>query len=114
MATARQDIVIPQGGTFRLIVNVISGPGDITGFTGEMQVRKSKGNEVALVDVAPEHFTADNVNRQLVMEIPSSVTETYEWDGPAVYDLYLVGAGEARWRLVEGIARLSKTVTRED
>lgn len=106
------DICIPQTDTFRLVVDVVGGPESLSGYTGEMQIRKTKASDVVLAEMLPEWFTVDNLNRQVVLEIPETETGLYDWTGAAVYDIHL--AGDDRWRLLEGKARLDKTVTRED
>jgi hypothetical protein len=113
MAVNRLDIVIPQGGTFRMTVQVIGGPTDITDYTGKMQVRQSKGNAAVLAEVSAGAFTVSNTTRTVTIEIPSTETALYEWDRDAVYDAYIVGPGLDEWRIIEGLARLSKTVTRD-
>lgn len=107
------DIVIPQNGTFKVTVQVVGGPASMTGYTGEMKIRKSKANPVVLADVPGGNFTVDATARTLTMQIPSAATALYDWTGTAVYDMYLVSpSGTERWRVAEGIARLSHTVTR--
>lgn len=110
---AKKDLAIPQSGMFRLVVTVVGGPVSIAGFTGAMQVRQTTASEEVLAEMDPAWFTTDDLNRQLVLEIPDEATADYDWSGKAVYDLYLVN-GTDRWRLVEGSIRLNKTVTRED
>ncbi len=110
--TTKYDITIPQSGVFRLVVAVANGPADLTGFTGEMQVRSSKGSAVVLADVDASAFAVDNPTRMVTVTIPSTATALYNWGDNAVYDMYIVN-GTERWRLLEGLARLSKTVTRD-
>jgi hypothetical protein len=105
------DICIPQSATFRLVITVSGGPTSLSGYTGEMQVRKTKASPEVLADVTADMFTVDDINRQVILEIPDTDTALYDWTGTALYDLYLVGP--ERWRLLEGQARLDKTVTRE-
>jgi hypothetical protein len=109
---ARKDLVFPQSGMYRLVVTIVGGPISIAGYTGAMQVRPAKASAEVLAEMDPAWFTVDDVNRQLVLEVPDEATAAYDWSGLAVYDLYLTN-GTDRWRLVEGNARLDKTVTRE-
>jgi hypothetical protein len=111
--TTRKDLCIPQTDIFRLVVTVSGGPDDITGYTAEMQIRKTKASTVVLADLDPDWFTIDAVNRQVVLEIPAEATAVYDWTGAAMYDMHLLGTSPERWRLLEGKASLDKTVTRE-
>ena len=112
MTATRYDLCIPQSGVYQLVVNVVDGPSSLVGYGGEMQIRKTKSSATVLAEMQPGYFVVDDVNRQLVLTIPDTATETYDWDGLAVYDLYLVGPD--RWRMLEGRARLDKTVTKEN
>lgn len=112
--TTKYDIAISQNSVFRLVVTVVGGPANMAGYEGDMDIRQTKASTPALAKVLTSYITVDDINRQMVVEIPSSVTAQYGWDKPAVYDLYLVGAGGDRWRVLEGTVVLSKTVTREE
>lgn len=107
--TTKKDICLPQAGQYQLVITVVGGPDTLAGLEGAMQVRKTKASEAVLAEMLPEYFTVDDVNRQVVLEVPDEVTSTYDWAGWAVYDLYL-----GPWRLIEGRIQLDKTVTRED
>jgi hypothetical protein len=96
------------------VVNVIGGPDSIEGYVGSMQVRPEKESVELLAEVDPADITVNHLTRQVTVEIPSEETLLYDWDGLAVYDLYIEGPAGDRWRLVEGNVRISKTVTRED
>lgn len=112
--STRHDICIAQSGIYELVVDIVDGPEALAGFGGAMQIRKTKGSEEVLAEMDPSWFTVDSINRQLILEIPDEETGLYDWTGSAVYDLYLVNADDTdRWRLLEGKATLSKTVTRE-
>lgn len=107
--TTRLDICIPQAGIFRLVIDVVDGPETLTGLDPAMQIRKTKASEDILAEMDLGFFTVDVDNRQVILEIPDTETELYDWTGAGVYDLYL-----GPWRLIEGKASLDKTVTRED
>lgn len=109
--TTRYDLCIPQSGVLKVVITVTGGPPSLVGYAGEMQIRKSKTSDVILAEALPEYFTVDDLNSQVILEIPDTDTALYDWDGLAVYDMYL--AGPDRWRVLEGKARLDKTVTRE-
>jgi len=114
MPITKKDIIIPQSGTFRLVITVVGGPPSMSGYTGEMQIRKTKVSEETLAEVDPTCFLVDDLNRQIVLEIPDEDTAAYDWSGNAVYDLYIEGPSADRWRVIQGLAFLDKTVTRED
>jgi len=107
---ATLNVVVPQSGHMRIVVSVEGGPVDLTGYTGAMQVRVYKEAAVTLASVNPLHITVNYLTRQVVVDVPASVTALYDWD-EALYDLYIVGTDS--WRICEGRMRLSKTVTRE-
>jgi hypothetical protein len=106
----KKDLSIPQSGMYRLVVTIVGGPVSIAGYTGAMQVRKTKASAEVLAEMDPAWFTTDDINRQLVLEVPDEATAAYDWSGFAVYDLYLTNDTD-RWRLVEGSIQLDKTVT---
>ncbi len=112
MAVTKHNISIPQRSTYVLVVAVVGGPDNLTGYTCEMQVRQVKASTSTLVDVPPERFSVDDLNRQVILELTDEDTLAYDWAGNAFYDLYIVGPTGDRWRLVEGLATLNKTVTR--
>jgi hypothetical protein len=113
MAT-QKNLCIEQASTFVLVMTVVGGPESLTDYEGEMQIRRSKSDTTTLVDVPTANFTVNDGTKQVILEIPSDETELYDWSGFAVYDAYVVGPTNDRWRLIQGTARLSKTVTRED
>lgn len=110
--TTKLDIIIPQGDNFRLVITVVGGPGSLAGYAGEMQIRKTKASDVILAEMQPGWFTVDSLNGQVVLDIPDEASALYDWSGEALYDLHLDN-GTDRWRVLEGRAKLSKTVTRE-
>jgi hypothetical protein len=110
-AVAKLDIIIPKGGTYRLVVNVVGGPVDLTGYTGAMQIRKYKESDEVLAEVDTGDIDVDSGNRQVVVTIPSIDTATYDFDS-GVYDVLLQGPSDD-WRIVEGNVRISGSVTRE-
>lgn len=113
MSTTKHDITIPQGSHWRLVVTVSGGPQDLSGYTGEMQIRQVKADPVVLASVAPERFTVNAGPRQVILELTDEDTLAYTWGGSAVYDLYVVGPTGDRWRVIEGRVTINKTVTRE-
>jgi hypothetical protein len=111
--TTKHDIRIPQAGTYLFVVDVVDGPASLAGYTADGQIRQVKASTEVLADLPSANFTVDDVNRQVVLEITDEVTGAYDWSIPAVYDIYIEGPEGDRWRLIEGVATLSKTVTRE-
>lgn len=111
--TTKLDLIIRQASTYVLVVTVMDGPSDLTGYTGEMQVRETKASNAALATITNASFTVDPLNRQVILELTDEQTGLYDWARPAVYDMYIEGPAGDRWRLLEGLATLSKTVTRE-
>lgn len=112
MAT-RHNITIEQASTYVLVIDVVGGPDDLTDYTAELTVRQIKGAPEPLAYFGPERFTVEPLTRQVIAEIPDEVTALYDWGRPAVYDCYIEGPTGDRWRLIEGLAALSKTVTTE-
>lgn len=113
MATTKHDIVIPQAGTFRFVVTVEGGPTSLAGYTADMQIREMKSSAAMLANFQSSFFVVDDINRQVVLEVSDEDTAVFEWSRPAVYDIYIEGPLGDRWRLIEGVATLNKTVTRE-
>jgi hypothetical protein len=105
------DLCIKQSGMYRLVVTVVGGPASLIGFGGAMQIRKTRASTVVLAEMLPQYFNVDDGNRQLVLEIPDEDTALYDWEGWAVYDLFLTN-GTDRWPLCEGRVQLDKAVTR--
>lgn len=112
--TTKHNITIPQGSTWRLVVTVLGGPSSLVGYVGSMQIRKAKADAVALATVATERFQVNSSTRQVVVELSDEDTGSMSWSSLAFYDLYLEGPTGDRWRIIEGVATLSKTVTREE
>jgi hypothetical protein len=112
--TTKHDITIPQASTWQLVVTISGGPETIDGYEGSMQVRKTKVSEAVLADVNPARFTITDSTRQVVLTLTDEDTAAYAWSGTAFYDLYIEGPEGDRWRVIEGLATLSKTVTQEE
>lgn len=113
MATLRLDLEVQQGATFQYVFGLTGGPaaGSIEGFTARMQIRPFKTSDDILASwTSPGQITVDNVNKQLVIKVTDEATTLLDF-GQAVYDLELEGNGDV-WRVAEGVARLSREVTR--
>lgn len=111
MATAYHDFEIPGSGTVEFVVDVVGGPDDLVGYTGSMQIREQREDDVPLATVDPSGITVDSFNRQVTVRIPSSATAGYSWRR-GVYDVYITGPTNDAWRLVEGRVTNSLAVTR--
>lgn len=113
MPATKQDLVVEQDATNVVVLTVIDGPSTLVGYEGRMDIRERKASTERLAQLDSTDIVVTDETRQVVVTIPSSATALYDWD-EGYYDLYVVGPGGDRWRLAEGRARLSKTVTRED
>lgn len=113
MTVTKHDISIPQTGTYVYVVDVVDGPASLSGYTAKGQIRQVKASPTVLADLPVGLFVVDDVNRQIVLTITDEATSLYDWSFPAVYDIYIEGPTGDRWRVIEGVATLNKTVTRE-
>jgi hypothetical protein len=98
-------------GTVEFTVDVVGGPVDLTGYVGSMMIRELRVDPVPLVTVDPSNITVNSGTRQVTVRIPSSVSETFDWER-GVYDVYVTGPGGDAWRIVEGRVTNSQAVTR--
>lgn len=112
MTTTLRDFTIPAGGVLEFVVDVVGGPGDLAGYTGAMQIRELRTDDVVLATVPTDAITVDADARQVTVRIPSEETRTYLWRR-GVYDLLITGPADDSWRLVEGRVFNSLPVTRE-
>lgn len=111
MGAAQYDLEVPGGGTVEFTVDVLGGPADITGYTGSMEIRELRADILPLATLDPSNFTVNQATRQVTVRIPSSVTETWDWER-GVYDVYITGSGNDAWRIAEGRVTNSFAVTR--
>jgi hypothetical protein len=113
MGATQLPIEIEQGADFDLLVAVVGGPDDLTGWTGRMQIRELK----ASADVLYETIAGVTINvgaDTVAIHVPCTETVTFDWDR-GVYDV-LITSGDATsaHRIVEGKVTLDRAVTRED
>lgn len=88
-------------------------PVDLTGFTGRMMIKKNKQDpaENALVSLTSiSGISIDVAASTITITIDASITETLDVQN-AVYDLELVSPTLQVYRLVEGVAVISKEAT---
>jgi hypothetical protein len=111
MAAAKEDITIPAGQIFEMVVDVQSGPADLTGYVGSMMIRGLRTDLTPLATISSGSFTVNPSTRQVTVRIPGAETELFEFRR-GVYDLLITGPGGDEWRLVEGRVLTSLAVTR--
>lgn len=104
-----------QGATFQLMLTWRDGSGnavDMTGFTGKMQVRKSKGAADALLTLTtdPDGGIEFNDAGGILLIITSEQTTDLD-EGQYVYDLE-INTGSTIVRLLEGAFVVNGEVTR--
>lgn len=80
-----KNLTIPQGYRF-LYVIAITGL-DMSSLTPKMQIRKGDKTTTAYLD-ASSYITIDNIQNQIVVDIPGSATSTATWRRGR-YDLML-------------------------
>jgi hypothetical protein len=110
--TTRLDLVVPEGGMFQFVVTVVGGPVSLTGYVGHMQMKRSKVDVVPTLDIGAGAIAVNDGTRQVVVTLADELTENFPWER-GVYDLYLIGPTDDRWRLVEGTVTIDSTVTTE-
>jgi hypothetical protein len=111
MSAAQLPLEIEQGSECVFTVLVTGGPGTLTGYVGEMQIREMKSATEVLYEVDPDNITFDTANRIVTVRIPGADTALFDWDY-GVYDVRIVGLG-APWRIAEGKVTVDHWVTRE-
>ncbi len=109
-----RNIVIEQGTTFNLVVNVQDSVGairDLTGYTGEAEVRKDS-DSATIVQVITVTFT-DALNGEITLQISAADTLALDFGNDVhVYDLLITpDAGTTVEKIVEGTATLKKNIT---
>jgi hypothetical protein len=113
---ARVDLTIYQGSDFSQVVTFLQTAGgtpvDLTGLTGRMQIRQSKGSSALFMDLTTENgrLTFGGTTGVVTMTLNTTETATIQADG--VYDLEFVTSATSAARWLEGSIILSKEVTR--
>jgi hypothetical protein len=110
VGAAQLPLEIEQGADCVLTVSVVGGPDDLTGYTGEMQIRAMKGDAVALYTIDPTNITFDLGTRIVTVRIPYTDTEGFTWDR-GVYDVRIIKTGSGAWRIAEGKVTVDHWVT---
>lgn len=109
---AKANIVIDQGADFATTITVTDTDGsivDLTGYTGEGQIRKHYTSETA-VDLIVE-FQDPRSSGQVTLSLTNANTAAME-AGRYVYDVEITSGGGTISRLAEGIATVTPQVTR--
>lgn len=104
---------VPQNGIWQVTfkVTLANAPVDVTGWTAEMQLRKTKPSNIILADYTTSgggFITLDGPSGSIFLDVPASVTVNYNF-GYAVFDLY---AGPNHVRVAEGKIIIDEAVTR--
>ncbi|MET0419417.1 MAG: hypothetical protein ABW022_25670 [Actinoplanes sp.] len=110
MAVAQRDLEIPGGSTVEFVVDVIGGPTDLAGYTGQLHIKDLRTDILPIAEVPTSAIVVNPGTRQVTVRIPSSETETWLWER-GVYDLLITGPTGEAWRLVEGRVTNSLPVT---
>jgi hypothetical protein len=110
MTAAQLPIEIEQGSNFSLVVFLVGGPTDLTGYTGAMQIRTMKSDPTTLYDVPSGQISIDSVARQVSVDLRADGTAAFDWDH-GVYDVRIVKGSDA-YRVVEGKVTVDHWVTR--
>lgn len=110
----QKDLRIKQGSSFKRVVSVIENgqPKNLFGWQARMQIRKSKARDSDLLSDVTAHIAmTDAPNGQFTINIPATVTETYDWSTGA-YDLEVEDpiSGEVI-SVLEGYVSVEKEVT---
>lgn len=109
----QKDLRIKQGANFKRVVNVVEFgvPKNIFGYTARMQIRENREKTSLLLSDVSAHITLNDApNGQLTINIPASVTETYDWNSGA-YDLEIVNGVIEVISVLEGYVSVMKEVT---
>jgi hypothetical protein len=115
MAATTYDLLIEQGATFsQLITYKESGVAvNLTGYTARMQVRATLESASTLVELttANSRIALGGTAGTITLTISATDTEALT-SGRGVYDLELVSGSGIVTRLLQGVATISRNVTR--
>jgi hypothetical protein len=115
MAAMTYDILIEQGATFsESMVYKDQGVAiNLTGFTARMQVRATLESASTLVELttANDRIALGGTAGTITLSISATDTEALT-AGRGVYDLELVSGSGIVTRLLQGVATISRNVTR--
>ena len=115
MAATTYDITIEQGATFsQLITYKESGVAiNLTGYTARMQVRSTLESATSVVELTTANSRIALGGAAGTITLTISATDTASLTaGRGVYDLELVSGSGIVTRLLQGVATISRNVTR--
>lgn len=119
MPAAKLNMLIEQGSTYRHNMQLRQGsetapPLDLTGCQFRLHIRSQVADAVPILALTTENggiVVQDALQGSIQLHITAAATGAVDFDS-AVYDLEIVSAGGDVTRLVQGLATLSKEVTR--
>jgi hypothetical protein len=115
MAATTYDILIEQGATFsQLVTYKDNGVAvNLTGYTARMQVRATLESASTLVELTTANSRIALGGTAGTITLTISATDTAALtSGRGVYDLELVSGSGIVTRLLQGVATISRNVTR--
>lgn len=115
MAATTYDILIEQGATFSQVITYKeSGVAiNLTGYTARMQVRATLEAATALIELTTANGRITLGGSAGTITITISATDSAALTaGRGVYDLELVSGSGIVTRLLQGVATISRNVTR--
>lgn len=117
VSVAIKNLTIEQGSTFFNIViyrDVNGDPVNLTGYTAEMQIRKTKESSTILLtlDTSNGYLALGGAAGTVTINVPANITDALDfiW-GRYDLELYPAGNTDDAIRLLEGKINLSKQVT---
>jgi hypothetical protein len=115
MAATTYDLLIEQGATFSQVITYKEAgvAVNLTGYTARMQVRASLESASALVELttANSRIALGGTAGTITLSIAAADTAALT-SGRGVYDLELVSGSGIVTRLLQGVATISRNVTR--
>lgn len=115
MAATTYDLLIEQGATFSQVITYKeSGVAvNLTGYTARMQVRSTLESAEALIELTTANGRIALGGAAGTITLTISATDTAALTaGRGVYDLELVSGSGIVTRLLQGVATISRNVTR--
>jgi hypothetical protein len=115
MAATTYDILIEQGATFSQVITYKEAgvAVNLTGYTARMQVRATLESASTLVELTTANSRIALGGTAGTISLTISATDTAALtSGRGVYDLELVSGSGIVTRLLQGVATISRNVTR--
>jgi len=115
MAATTYDLTIEQGATFSLVITYKDNgvAVNLTGYTARMQVRATLESASTLVELTTANSRIALGGTAGTITLTISATDTAALTaGRGVYDLELVSGSGIVTRLLQGVATISRNVTR--